>query len=72
MGFFGDQKKHDRYVGYVSKMSHIDDSNPSFFEEDAEQKVWKDPMTQEYQSILKNDVWYIDLTFEGKYIFTSR
>jgi hypothetical protein len=38
-------------------MRKIIDSEPSTFEEAAKQKVWKDAMMEEYQSIMKNDVW---------------
>ena len=40
-------------------MSNIIDSEPSSYEEDAKKQVWKDVMTEEYHSILKNDVWDI-------------
>jgi hypothetical protein len=29
-------------------------------------------MTEEYQSIMKNDVWYIVLRPEGKFVVTSK
>jgi len=35
----------------------IIDEEPSSFEEVVEKKVWKDAMIEEYQSIMKNDVW---------------
>jgi hypothetical protein len=47
-------------------MSHNIDYEPSSYEEEAYQQVWKDVMTQEYQSIMKNDVWEIVLRLEGK------
>ena len=40
-------------------MSHIIDTKPSSYEEDAGQLVWRDAMMEEYQSIMKNDVWYV-------------
>jgi hypothetical protein len=42
-------------------MSHIIDSEPSCHREATGEQVWKDAMTEEYQSILKNDVWDIVL-----------
>ena len=53
-------------------MSHIRDSYPSSYEEYIEQKVWKDAMTKEYHSILKNDVWDIVLRPERKSVVTSK
>jgi hypothetical protein len=40
-------------------MSHIIDSEPSSYEEASSQPIWKDAMIEEYQSIMKNDVWDI-------------
>jgi hypothetical protein len=53
-------------------MSSIIDSEPSSFEEAAGQQVWKDAMMEEYQSIMKNDVWDIVLRPEGKSVVTSK
>jgi hypothetical protein len=35
-------------------------------------KFWQDAMTEEYQSIMKNDVWDIVLRPEGKSVVTSK
>lgn len=40
-------------------MSHITDYEPSNYEEAIDQQVWKDSVMEEYQSIIKNDVWEI-------------
>jgi hypothetical protein len=53
-------------------MSHIIDTEPSFNGEDTCQQVWQDSMTEEYQSIMKNDVWDIVLISEGKSVVTSK
>ena len=53
-------------------MSQISDSEPSSYEEAAKQHVWKDAMTEEYQSILKNDGWEVVPRPEGKPIVTSK
>jgi hypothetical protein len=34
--------------------------------------VWRDAMMEEYQSIMKNDVWYIILRLERKSVVTSK
>jgi hypothetical protein len=36
------------------------------------QQVWQDAMTEEYQSIMKNDVWDIVPRPEGKSVVTSK
>jgi hypothetical protein len=53
-------------------MSHIIDTKPSCHGEAAGQQVWQDAMTQEYQSIMKNDVWDVVPRLEGKFVVTSK
>ena len=52
-------------------MRHISDSNPSSHEDTTEQQVWNDAMTQEYHSILNNDVWDIVPRTKRKLVVTS-
>jgi hypothetical protein len=53
-------------------MSHIIDSKPSCYEEATSHPVWRDAMMEEYQSIMKKDVWDIVPTTEGKFAVTSK
>ena len=53
-------------------MSHIIDTEPSCHGEATGQQVWQDAMTEEYQSIMKNDVWDIILIPKGKSLVTSK
>jgi hypothetical protein len=53
-------------------MRKITDSKPSTYEKAAKQQVQKDAMMEEYQSIMKNDVWEVVLTLEGKSVVTSK
>jgi hypothetical protein len=53
-------------------MSHIIDSKPSCHGEATGEQVWQDAMTEEYQSILKNDVWDIVPRLEEKFVVTSK
>jgi hypothetical protein len=53
-------------------MSHITDTEPSYHGEEAGQQVWQDAMTEEYQSIMKNDVWDIVLRSKGKFVVNSK
>jgi hypothetical protein len=47
-------------------MSHIIHFKPSCYEEASSHPVWRDAMMEEYQSIMKNDVWDIVPRPEGK------
>jgi hypothetical protein len=56
----------------VALMSNIIDFELSSFEEATSQHVWKDAMMEEYQCIMKNDVWDIVLRLEKKCMVTSK
>jgi hypothetical protein len=71
-GTFGESKRSQRFSSYMALMSHIIDSKPSSYEEAAGQHVWKDAMMEEYQSIMKNDVWEIVPRPKGKSVVTSK
>jgi hypothetical protein len=53
-------------------MTHIIDSKPTFHGEASGEQVWQDAMTEEYQSILKNDVWDVVPRPEGNSVVTSK
>ena len=48
--------------------------NPSLdlFEEAVKHQVWKDAMHEEYESIMKNDVWDVVPRPEDKAVVTSK
>ena len=50
----------------------IIDAKHSSYTEVVEKKVWKDAMFEEYQSILKNDVWDIVPRPKGKSVVASK
>jgi hypothetical protein len=56
-GTFRESKKPDKYSGLITQLNLVIDSEPSTFDEAAKHKVWNDAMIEEYESILKNDVW---------------
>ena len=60
------------YSSYVALLSGIIDVEPSNFEEAVEKQVWKDVMHEDYQSIMKNDVWDVIPRLEGKSVVTSK
>jgi hypothetical protein len=47
-------------------MTILVNAEPSTFEEAVKKKEWKEAMMEEYQSIMKNDVWEIVPRPEGK------
>jgi hypothetical protein len=53
-------------------MSHIIDSEPSSYEEASSHPVWRDVMMEEYQSIMKNDVWEFVPRPKGKFVVNSK
>jgi hypothetical protein len=53
-------------------MTSLVNAKPSTFEEAVKKKEWKEAMMEEYQSIMKNDVWEIMPTLEGKSVVTSK
>jgi hypothetical protein len=53
-------------------MSHIIHFDSSCYEEATSHPIWRDVMMEEYQSIMKNDVWDIVLRLERKSVVTSK
>jgi hypothetical protein len=53
-------------------MSHIIHFEHSCYEEATSHPVWRDVMMEEYQSIMKNDVWDIVPRPKGKFVVTSK
>ena len=54
-----ERKRTRSNSGYVALLCDFTDKEPSSYEEAADQKEWKDSMIEEYQSIMKNDVWNV-------------
>jgi hypothetical protein len=71
-GTFRESKKPDKYSGLIAQLNLVIDSEPSTFEEATKHKVWKDAMIEEYESILKNDVWEVVPRPQGKSVVTSK
>ena len=53
-------------------MSTIVQSEPCTFEEIVKHKVWKDVMNEEYESIMKNNVWDVFPRPKDKFVVTSK
>ena len=56
-----ESKRPRPYSIYAALLCDIIDEEHSNYEEAAEKKAWKDAMIEEYQSIIKNDVWEVVL-----------
>ena len=52
-------ERSNPYSSYVALMFGIVDQEPTSYEEVAQKKEWVEAMTEEYQSIMMNDVWDI-------------
>jgi hypothetical protein len=52
-------KRPKPFSSYMALMCDLLEKEPTFFEEAIQKKEWADAMTEEYQSIIKNDVWEI-------------
>ena len=52
-------KRSKPVSNYISLMCDIVDQDPTSNEESIQKKEWVEAMTEEYQLIMKNDVWDI-------------
>jgi hypothetical protein len=71
-GTFIESKKPDKYFSLIANLNIVIDSEPSTFFEASKHQVWKDAMNEEYDSILKNDVWTVVPRPHGKSVVTSK
>jgi hypothetical protein len=67
-----ESKPPERFCSYIAMVSSIRESEPSTFEEATSRQVWRDAMMEEYNSIMKNDVWEVVPRPKGKSVVTSR
>ena len=70
-GFVRESKRPKRFSGYIENMidlSKVEPTNPS---DAIKHSAWKEAMTEEYQSIMKNDVWEIVPRPKGKSVVSS-
>jgi hypothetical protein len=71
-GYFRENKKPQPYSSYMALLCDIIDDEPTYYEEAREKKVWKDAMIEEYQSIIKNDVWDVVPRPKEKSVVSSK
>jgi hypothetical protein len=65
-------KKPKPFSSYMALMCDIIEKEPNFFEEDTKEKEWVDAMIEEYQSIIKNNVWEILPISNSKDVVSSK
>jgi hypothetical protein len=65
-------KKPNPFSSYMDLMCDLLEKDPTCFEEAIQKKEWADSMTEEYQSIIKNDVWEIVPRLNSKDVVSSR
>ena len=56
----------------MALMCDLVDKEPICFEEVIKQKQWYDAMVEEYQSIIKNDVWEVEPRPKDKSVVSSK
>ena len=52
-----ERKKPNTFSNYIALMCDLVEQEPTNYEEAVQKKEWVEAMTEEYQSIMKNDVW---------------
>ena len=65
-------KRSKPFSNYVALKCDLVDQEPTSYEEDAHMKEWVEAMTEEYQSIMKNDVRDIVPKPESKSVVSSK
>jgi hypothetical protein len=65
-------KKPKPFSSYMALMCDLLEKEPTYFEEAIQKKEWADAMTEEYQSIIKNDVWEIVPRPKSKDVVSSK
>jgi hypothetical protein len=65
-------KRPKPFSSYTALMCDLLEEEPACFEEAIQRKEWAYVMTEEYQSIMKNEVWEIVPRLKNKYVVSSR
>jgi hypothetical protein len=65
-------KRPKPFSSYTTLMCDLLEEEPTCFEEAIQRKEWVDVMTEEYQSIIKNEVWEIVPKRKSKDVVSSK
>ena len=71
-GTFKESERPKSFSSYVALLSDIIDAKPTSYEEAVKKQVWQDAMVEEYNSIMKNEVWDIVPRQKDKLVVTSK
>jgi hypothetical protein len=71
-GTFRKSKRPKIFSSYATYMTKLLDEEPTTFEEAVQKEQWKEAMTEEHQSIMKNEVWEIIPRPKEKLLVTSK
>jgi hypothetical protein len=61
-----------RLGAYLARVTTVRDSEPQTFAQAVDHQVWREAMVEEYDSIVRNDVWDVVPRPVGKSVVTSR
>jgi hypothetical protein len=61
-----------RFGAYLALVMSLRDIEPQTFAQVVDQQVWREAMVEEYESIVRNDVWEVVPGLVGKSVVTSR
>jgi hypothetical protein len=71
-GTMRQSKKPKPFSSYMFLMCDLVEKKPTCFEEVVQKKEWMNAMTEEYHSIMKNDVWEVILRPKSKDVVSSK
>ena len=66
------RSKPPERLSYMALMTKLINFEPFSFEEVAQHDVWQEAMVEEYDSIMKNQVWEVVPRSQGKKVVGSR
>ena len=65
-------KRPKPFSSYTALMCDLLEKKSTYFEEAIQMKEWENSMTEEYQSIINNDVWEIVPRLNNKDVVLSK
>jgi hypothetical protein len=66
------EQSTSRFGAYLALVTSIRDTEPQTFAQAVDHQVWREAMVEEYDSIVRNDVWDVVSRPVGKLVVTSR
>ena len=67
-----ESKEPERFSSYMAQVTSLHESEPITYEEYFVHQVWRDAMTEDYNSIMNDGVWEVVPRLEGKLVVTSK